>query len=174
MQVGFVGLGNVGAKLAGNLLRHGHTLRIRDLDREAAAGLLAAGAIWADSGRELAAASEVVITCLPSPLISAQVLEEADGVLEGLGQGAIWMEMSTTEAADVRRLGELVRARGASPLDVPVSGGCHRASTGNIAIFAGGERADFERRLSLAGGLARCARLGTSCQRLPQRQNYSQ
>jgi 3-hydroxyisobutyrate dehydrogenase len=149
MQVGFVGLGNVGAKLAGSLLRDGHTLRVRDLDREAAAQLLAAGATWADSGRELAAASEVVITCLPSPLISAQVLEEADGVLEGLGQGAIWMEMSTTEAADVRRLGELVRARGASPLDVPVSGGCHRAATGNIAIFAGGARADFERVLPL-------------------------
>lgn len=149
MQVGFVGLGNVGAKLAGSLLRDGHTLRVRDLDREAATQLLAAGATWADSGRELAAASEVVITCLPSPLISAQVLEEADGVLEGLGQGAIWMEMSTTEAADVRRLGELVRARGASSLDVPVSGGCHRAATGNIAIFAGGARADFERVLPL-------------------------
>ena len=149
MQVGFVGLGNVGAKLAGSLLGSGHTLRVRDLDREAAAQLLAAGATWADSGRELAAASEVVITCLPSPLISAQVLEEADGVLEGLGQGAIWMEMSTTEAADVRRLGELVRARGASSLDVPVSGGCHRAATGNIAIFAGGARAEFERVLPL-------------------------
>ena len=87
MQVGFVGLGNVGAKLAGSLLGHGHRLRIRDLDREAATELLAAGAIWADSGRELAEASEVVITCLPSPVISAQVLEEADGVLEGLGEG---------------------------------------------------------------------------------------
>ena len=149
MQVGFVGLGNVGAKLAGSLLRHGHTLRVRDLEREAAAQLLAAGAIWADSGRELAAASEVVITCLPSPVVSAQVLEEADGVLQGLGEGTIWMEMSTTEAADVCRLGELVRARGATALDVPVSGGCHRASTGNIAIFVGGARADFERVLPL-------------------------
>ena len=155
MQVGFVGLGNVGAKLAGSLLRHGHTLRIRDLDRAAAVELLAAGAIWAESGRELAAASEVVITCLPSPVVSAQVLEEADGVLEGLGEGSIWMEMSTTEAADVRRLGELVHARGASALDVPVSGGCHRASTGNIAIFAGGERADFERVLPLLSVMGR-------------------
>jgi 3-hydroxyisobutyrate dehydrogenase len=149
MQVGFVGLGNVGAKLAGSLLRQGHRLHIRDLDRDAAEDLLAEGAIWADSGRALAAESEVVITCLPSPAVSAQVLEEPDGILEGLSAGSIWMEMSTTEAADVRRLGELVRARGASPLDVPVSGGCHRASTGNIAIFAGGERADFERVLPL-------------------------
>ena len=149
MQVGFVGLGNVGAKLAGSLLRQGHTLHIRDVDRNAASDLLAGGAIWADSGQALAKASEVVITCLPSPVVSAQVLEEPDGVLEGLTEGAIWMEMSTTEAEDVRRLGELVRARGASALDVPVSGGCHRASTGNIAIFAGGARADFERVLPL-------------------------
>jgi 3-hydroxyisobutyrate dehydrogenase len=149
MQVGFVGLGNVGAKLASSLLRQGHRLHIRDVDGDAAADLLAEGAIWADSGRALAAASEVVITCLPSPAVSAQVLEEPGGILQGLTDGTIWMEMSTTEAADVRRLGELVRARGASALDVPVSGGCHRASTGNIAIFAGGERADFERVLPL-------------------------
>ena len=149
MRVGFVGLGNVGAKLAGSLLRNGHTLCVRDVDKAAAADLLSAGAIWAESGRELAAASEVIITCLPSPVVSAQVLEEPNGILEGLAEGAIWMEMSTTEAADVRRLGELVRARGASALDVPVSGGCHRASTGNIAIFAGGERAEFERVLPL-------------------------
>ena len=155
MQVGFVGLGNVGAKLAGSLLRQGHRLHVRDVDRDAAADLLAEGAIWADSGRALAAASEVVITCLPSPAVSAQVLEEADGILEGLAEGSIWMEMSTTEADEVRRLGELVRARGASALDVPVSGGYHRASTGNIAIFAGGERADFERVLPLLAVMGR-------------------
>jgi len=155
MQVGFVGLGNVGAKLAASLLRQGHELRVRDVEREAAEELLAAGALWAENGRELAATSEVVITCLPSPAVSAQVLEEADGILAGLGEGKIWMEMSTTEAADVRRLGELVRARGARPLDVPVSGGCHRASTGNIAIFAGGERADFERVLPLLKAMGR-------------------
>jgi len=155
MRVGFVGLGNVGAKLAGSLLREGHELRVRDIAQDAAADLLAAGAMWAESGRELAEASEVVITCLPSPAVSAQVLEEADGILAGLGAGKIWMEMSTTEAADVRRLGDLVRARGARPLDVPVSGGCHRASTGNIAIFAGGARADFERVLPLLTAMGR-------------------
>jgi len=155
MQVGFVGLGNVGAKLAGCLLRAGYALRVHDLEREAARELLAAGASWAASGRELAEASEVVITCLPSPAVSAQVLEQTDGILAGLGAGKIWMEMSTTEAADVRRLGDLVRARGARALDVPVSGGCHRAATGNIAIFAGGARADFERVLPLLEAMGR-------------------
>ncbi len=155
MRVGLIGLGNVGAKLAGSLLRQGHELTLRDLDRTAAEPLLVAGAHWAESGRKLAEASEVVITCLPSPQVSAQVMEEPGGLLEGLQDGKIWLEMSTTQAADVQRLGDLVAERGAIPLDTPVSGGCHRAATGNIAIFAGGERSAFERVLPLLSAMER-------------------
>ena len=71
----------------------------------------------------------------------------ADGVLEGLGPGKVWLEMSTTDAAEIRRLAAAVEARGARAMDCPVSGGCHRAATGNISIFAGGSRATFERAL---------------------------
>jgi 3-hydroxyisobutyrate dehydrogenase len=92
---------------------------------------------------------DVVITCLPSPAVSAQVMEEDQGVLEGLSDGKIWLEMSSTDADEIRRLGALVEARGSIPLDCPVSGGCHRAATGNIAIFAGGKRAAFEKVLPL-------------------------
>ena len=155
MRVGFIGLGNVGAKLAGSLLRNGHDLRVRDADRGAAEPLLAEGARWAESGQSLAEGSDVVITCLPSPKVSAQVLEAADGVLEGLSEGKVWLEMSTTEAEEVQRLGSLVEARGAIPLDSPVSGGCHRATTGNIAIFAGGERSAFEKVLPLLTTMGR-------------------
>ncbi len=155
MRIGFIGLGHVGAKLAGSLLRNGFDLTVRDLDRAAEDALVGQGAARATSGRALAEASDVVITCLPSPQVSAQVLEEPDGVLEGLGSGKIWLEMSTTEAADVQRLGTLVEARGAVPLDTPVSGGCHRATTGNIAIFAGGERTAFERVLPLLTAMGR-------------------
>ena len=144
MRIGFVGLGNVGGKLSGSLLRNGVDLVVRDLDRSAAAPLLEAGAAWADSPREMAELGDVVITCLPSPAASAAVLEADDGLLAGLGPGKIWMEMSTTDAAEVRRLGERVRALGAAPVDCPVSGGCHRAATGNIAIFAGCDRETFE------------------------------
>ena len=148
-RVGFIGLGNVGGKLAGSLLRQGFELSVRDLDRAAAEPLLAHGAQWADKGRELAQISDVIVTCLPSPAASAEVMEAPDGVIAGLRPETIWLEMSTTDHAEVRRLGELVEAAGGIPLDTPVSGGCHRAASGNIAILAGGERAAFERALPL-------------------------
>ena len=107
------------------------------------------GAQGADSPRALAQQCDVVITCLPSPAVSAQVMEADDGVLAGLAAGKTWLEMSTTDAAEVQRLAARVIAVGASALDCPVSGGCHRAATGNISIFAGGERAAFERVLPI-------------------------
>ena len=159
IRIGFVGLSHVGAKLAGSLLRNGFDFTVRDLDLdldpEAEDMLVGQGAVRAESGRALAEASEVVITCLPSPQVLVRVLEEPGGVLEGRGPGKIWLEMSTTEAADVQRLGALVEARGAVPLDTPVSGGCHRATTGNIAIFVSGERAAFERALPLLTAMGR-------------------
>jgi 3-hydroxyisobutyrate dehydrogenase len=147
MIIGFIGLGNLGSKLAGTLLRNGRELIVHDLDPTAAAALLAGGAQWAASPKALALRSDLIITCLPSPAISAQVLEQPEGVLEGLSANKLWLEMSTTEEAEVRRLGERVTQRGARPLDAPVSGGCHRAATGNISIFVGGERAAFEEAL---------------------------
>ena len=149
LRVGFIGLGNLGSQLAGNLLRHGVELTVRDLDASRLAGLVARGAKAADSARRLAEASDAVITCLPSPAVCAEVMEGTEGVLAGLAPGKIWLEMSTTDHAEVRRLAALVEARGATALECPVSGGCHRAASGNIAIFAGGERAAFERALRI-------------------------
>ena len=166
MRVGFIGLGNVGAKLSGSLLRNGFDVMVRDTDKSAAQALLDQGAVWADSGREMAEACEVVITCLPSPVVSARVLEEDGGVLEGITAGKIWLEMSTTEAEDVQRLGALVEAKGGIAMDSPVSGGCHRASTGNIAIFTGGKREAFEKVLPLLATMGRqivhTGKLGTA------------
>jgi 3-hydroxyisobutyrate dehydrogenase len=147
LRVGFIGLGNLGSQLAGNLLRHGVDLTVRDIDPERVAALAAQGARSAASPSALAAGVDVVITCLPSPAICAAVMEQPDGVLAGLLPGTLWLEMSTTEHAEVRRLAAQVEERGASALDCPVSGGCHRAASGNISIFAGGTRAAFERAL---------------------------
>ena len=147
MKIGFIGLGNVGAKLAGSLIRNGFDVSIRDLDRSAAEPLLQAGASWADSGKALAERADIIITCLPSPSVSAEVMEQDNGVIDGLSDGKIWLEMSTTDEDEVKRLGALVAAKGAIAMDTPVSGGCHRATTGNIAIFAGGDREGFERVL---------------------------
>jgi 3-hydroxyisobutyrate dehydrogenase len=153
--VGFVGLGNVGAKLAGSLLRNGVDLIVRDLDPAAAQPFRDGGAGWAASPQELAERSDVVITCLPSPAASAAVLEADGGVLAGLRPGAVWLEMSTTDDTEIRRLAALVEARGGAAVDCPVSGGCHRAATGNISIFAGCDRATFERVLPLLTILGR-------------------
>ena len=155
MRVGFIGLGNAGSKLAGSLLRNGFEIVVRDLDAEAARPFIEAGAGWADTGRDLARRSDLVITCLPSPAAVRSVMEGDGGVLEGLGPGKVWLEMSTTDEAEVRRLGDLVEAAGARPLDGPVSGGCHRAATGNISIFVGGERDDFERVLPVLTAMGR-------------------
>lgn len=155
MKVGFIGLGNVGGKLAGSLLRNNVDLVIRDLDPAAAQPLLDNGATFANSPKEMAEACDVIITCLPSPAASAAVMEADDGILAGLTPGKIWAEMSTTDEAEVKRLGDKVKAAGCEPVDCPVSGGCHRAATGNIAIFAGCERDTFDRMLPLLTKMGR-------------------
>src|ERR1700687_1439589 len=129
LRIGFIGLGNVGGQLAGNLLRHGIELTVRDLDPERLASFVARGAKPANSPRELAAGVDLVITCLPSPAASAQVMEQPDGVLAGLAPGKIWLEMSTTDHAEAPRLAARVEERGATAMDCPVSGDCHRAAT---------------------------------------------
>lgn len=149
MRVGFIGLGNVGGKLAANLVASGVDTLVRDLSIANAGKLLDAGAAWADSPAEMAAMVDVVITCLPSPAASAAVMEANDGVLAAMTPGMIWAEMSTTDADEVTRLGARVEALGGFAIDCPVSGGCHRAATGNIAIFVGGRREVFERMLPI-------------------------
>ena len=147
MKIGFIGLGNVGAKLAGSLLRNGFDLTVRDVDQNLTDQFKNLGAKVANSGRELAKQVDLIITSLPSLKVSAEVMEAENGVLEGLSENKIWLEMSTTDEAEVKRIGEKVIAKNATPLDGPVSGGCHRAATGNIAIFVGGERKAFEKVL---------------------------
>lgn len=155
MKVGFIGLGNVGGKLSGSLLRNGVELWVRDLDDALVAKSAAKGATPAATPAEMMRECDAVITCLPSPAASAQVMEGSDGLLQAMGPGKIWMEMSTTDEAEVKRLGAKVMAAGGSAVDCPVSGGCHRADTGNISIFAGCEREVFERILPLLTKMGR-------------------
>ena len=147
MKIGFIGLGNVGGKLAGSLLRNNFDLTVRDLDESLTNSLKDLGAKVAKSPKELAEQSDLIITSLPSPEVSAKVMESEDGILNGLSENKIWLEMSTTDEDEVKRLGNKVISKKAIPLDGPVSGGCHRAATGNIAIFVGGERKAFEKIL---------------------------
>ena len=152
MKVGFIGLGNVGGKLAGSLLRNGADLMIHDLDEHLVSDFVAKGATDGASPAAMMRACEVVITCLPSPSASDAVLSE---MLPHVRQGKTWMEMSTTDADEVLRLGAKVEAAGGLAVECPVSGGCHRADTGNISIFAGGSRAAVEHVLPLLKHLGR-------------------
>jgi len=147
MKIGFIGLGNVGGKLASSLLRNKFELTVRDLDENLTKDFKNKGAKIANSPKELAQQVDLIITCLPSPKICAEVMEAEDGVINGLTKNKIWLEMSTTDESEIKRLGKFVKEKGAIPLDGPVSGGCHRAATGNIAIFVGGERNAFEKIL---------------------------
>ncbi len=155
MHVGFIGLGNVGGKLAGSVIRNGLPLTVLDLDKSAAQPLLDQGALFGDSAKQMAADCDLVITCLPSPAASAAVLESDGGILSGVTPGTVWAEMSTTDESEVLRLGAKVQAAGGYAVDCPVSGGCHRAATGNIAIFAGCDRKTFDLMLPVLTKMGR-------------------
>ena len=155
MKIGFIGLGNAGGKLAGSLLRNGYDLTVRDLNEEFVSDFVLRGAKSSNSPKEMAEKCDVIITCLPSPKACSQVMEADDGVLAGISRGKIWLEMSTTDEAEIRRIGTLVEDTGALPVDCPVSGGCHRADTGNISIFAGCSRETFELALPILTTMGR-------------------
>ena len=152
MKIGFIGLGNVGGKLSGSLLRNGMDLSVHDLNTEFVADFVSRGAIDGVSPAYLMQTCDAVITCLPSPAASDVVVTE---MLPYVGPGKIWMEMSTADANEVKRLGGLVLAAGGEAVDCPVSGGCHRADTGNISIYAGCERATFDKVLPILAHMGR-------------------
>ncbi|MEL6642272.1 MAG: NAD(P)-dependent oxidoreductase, partial [Pseudomonadota bacterium] len=151
-QIGFIGLGNVGGKLAGSLLRNGIDLTVHDLDPKAVLQFVERGAKTAQSPLELMAACDVVITCLPSPTACESVVTQ---MMPEVSEGKIWLEMSTTDASEMAKLADKVIARGGAAVECPVSGGCHRADTGNISIFAGCDRATFEKVLPILTILGR-------------------
>ena len=155
MKIGFIGLGNVGGKLADSLLRNGFDLMVRDLDESLTESFASKGAKVVKSPKELTQKTDLIITCLPSPSVCSEVMESVDGVIKGLSKNKIWLEMSTTDESEVKRIGKLVQSRGAIALDGPISGGCHRAATGNISIFVGGERNAFEKILPVLSVMGR-------------------
>jgi 3-hydroxyisobutyrate dehydrogenase len=148
MKYGFIGLGNLGRHLAGSLLREeGFEVTVHDLNREAAAELLAAGASWADTPRAVAEATDSLITCLPSPKASTAVMTGENGALEGIPPGGAWIEMSTNDAHEIERIAALGAARGVVTLEAPVTGGVHRAAAGEITVLVGGDEAAYEAHL---------------------------
>lgn len=152
MATGFIGLGAVGAKLAGNLRRNGVALKVFDLDAGRMADFVGAAAEAGRSAAEVMESCDVVITSLPSPAASEAVLAE---MLPQMGPGKTWIEMSTTDPEVIVAQAARVAATGGVAVEAPVSGGCHRAATGNISVFCGGPREVFEAVLPLLTILGR-------------------
>jgi 3-hydroxyisobutyrate dehydrogenase len=144
MKLGFIGVGNLGYHLAMSLVRAGFRVTVHDLSKDAASGLVEAGAVWAASAKEVAAASDSVFTCLPSPAAVEAVVTGPSGVLAGLRPGGTWIDMSTNDRNALKRLAALAAERGIQCLEAPVTGGVHKAASGEITVLAGGDVAVFE------------------------------
>ncbi len=144
-KVGFVGLGIMGAAMAGNLLEAEHQLVVHNRTRTKAEQLISYGARVADSPRELAEVSDIIITMLPGPPEVEEVVSGEGGLLEGAAEGSLIVDMSTSSPLLARQLAQTARERGVRMLDGPVSGGDVGARDGTLSIMVGGEDEDFER-----------------------------
>jgi len=144
MHYGYIGLGNLGANCAACLLRGGFAVTVTDLNKAHAAPLIALGATWADDAATVAKSVDHVITCLPSPAVTARVLDE---ILPVLATGAQWLEMSTLGREDVIALSARAAEHGVRMMELPVTGGVHLAAQGKITMLAGGDKDMFDLHL---------------------------
>src|SRR5947207_3355942 len=154
MKIGFIGTGNIGAPIAGQLLQAGHTLVVHDARRAAADALVSVGAGWSASPGALAAECEVVATCLPGPVEMEAVCLGPDGIVGQLRPGALYIDHTTNAPALVRRVQAMLVVRDVAMVDAPVSGGMEGARTRDLLVMAGGEPADFERARPLLEAIA--------------------
>jgi 3-hydroxyisobutyrate dehydrogenase len=158
MQIGFIGLGTMGAKMAASLQRAGYSLVVHDVRREAATAHLAAGAVWADSPRQVAEATEVVFTSLPAPADVEDVALGEGGLLAGMRPGGAYFDLSTNSPILVRQIHAAFAKRGIHMLDAPVSGGPRGAASGKLAIWVGGEEKIFDQYRAVLNAIGDQAR----------------
>ena len=155
MKIGFIGLGNVGGKLANNLFENNFQISVLDKNIKLMDEFKLRGAKTAKSIKDLVINSDILITCLPSPDVCAEVLESKGGIIDTIKKDQIWIEMSTTENDQLKKHASLIQQKKAIALEAPVSGGCHRAATGNISIFVGGSRDGFDKAMPVLKCLGR-------------------
>ena len=144
-NIGFIGLGNVGHKLASSILGGNFNLFVYDIDKDKALELISKGAKWKNSIKEIAKSSSIILTCLPSPLAVDKVICGHNGLLNYVNKRHLWIEMSTTDEKEMIRLSHLIEKKKGNVLEAPVTGGQHRATSGNIAVLAAGKRKNFDR-----------------------------
>jgi 3-hydroxyisobutyrate dehydrogenase len=155
MKIGFIGVGNIGAPIAGQLLAAGHALLVHDIRREAADGLVAAGARWAEAPAAMAAECDAVATCLPGPAEMEWVCLSVDGLVPHLKPGALYIDHTTNAPALVRRVAARLGEKGVAMVDAPVSGGMEGAQSRDLLVMAGGEAAAFGRARPLLEAIAK-------------------
>jgi 2-hydroxy-3-oxopropionate reductase len=144
-RIGFIGLGIMGMPMARNLMEAGYELVLHNRSPEKAEELGKEGATVAATPREVAEKSDVVITMLPDSPQVREVVAGENGVLEGISEGALLIDMSTISPVVTEELAEALKEKGASMLDAPVSGGDVGAIEGTLSIMVGGEEEDFQR-----------------------------
>jgi 3-hydroxyisobutyrate dehydrogenase len=158
MQVGFIGLGTMGASMAANLQKAGHKIIVNDVRREAADNHITNGAKWAASPAELAKQCDVVFLSLPGPPEVEAVALGENGLLGGLKRGAAVFDLSTNSPTLVRKIHGVYAEKGVQMLDAPVSGGPHGARSGRMAIWVGGDKATFDKYKPLLDAMGDQAR----------------
>jgi 3-hydroxyisobutyrate dehydrogenase-like beta-hydroxyacid dehydrogenase len=158
MQVGFIGLGTMGAAMAANLQKAGYKLVVHDIERQNAGHHIEAGAQWAASPKAVAEACEVVFLSLPGPPeVEAVALGEA-GLIAGFKRGSACFDLTTNSPTLVRRMEKAFAERGLHLLDAPVSGGPAGAKSGKLAIWVGGDKAVFDRHKVVLDAFSDAAR----------------
>ncbi|HAA93814.1 MAG TPA: 3-hydroxyisobutyrate dehydrogenase [Rhodospirillaceae bacterium] len=143
MKVGYIGLGTMGGPMALNLIKAGHDVTVHDINKESAKEHLEKGATWADTPADLGKASEVVFTSLPGPVEMEAVALGENGLIEGLSPGDCYFDLTTNSPTLVRRVHAEMAEKGIHLFDAPVSGGPKGAASGKMALWVGGDEAQY-------------------------------
>jgi 3-hydroxyisobutyrate dehydrogenase-like beta-hydroxyacid dehydrogenase len=155
MNIGFIGLGTMGSRMAGNILKAGHSLVVHDLRTEAARPLLNAGASWADTAKDVAQASDIVFTSLPGPPEAEAVALGDNGIIEGIRPGGIYIDVTSNSPMLVRRIYARFKEKSAHVMDVPVSGGPSGAQAGTLTLMVGGDEEIFQQCKPVLGAIGK-------------------
>jgi 3-hydroxyisobutyrate dehydrogenase len=145
MKIGFIGIGTMGGHMAYNLCKAEYEVTVHDLNRDLSKRHLEVGATWADTVKQIAQDSDVIMTSLPGPKEVQDVALRADGLLANMKAGSVWFDLSTNSVTVVRALHAEFAKKGLQMLDAPVSGGPKGAQSGKMALLVGGDRATFDK-----------------------------
>jgi len=162
-SIGFIGLGNVGKKLADNLINKKNKIFLYDKNPKTYFYFKNKNVFLCKTLRELVFNSNIIITCLPSPVVVNNVI---NSLIPYISNSHLWIEMSTTDKDEMVRLSKIFKKKGGSVLECPITGGEHRATSGNISILAAGERKVFNRAFPVLSKMGHqilyCGKIGNA------------